>query len=80
MPINRLLRDSKLSSDEIERLNRALAKVLHSIGLVDRNDPIAEIIAKEIIMIGATGVSDPGEISRIAIERLGLPKEGRAAV
>lgn len=72
MPINRLLKDSKLSPDEVERLNRAFAKALYSIGLVDRNDPIADMIAQKIIKIGATGVSDPAEISRIAIKQLGL--------
>jgi hypothetical protein len=38
--------------------------------LVDRNDAIAEIIAKTVIEIGATGVREPSEISKIALERL----------
>jgi hypothetical protein len=38
--------------------------------LVDRNDPIAEIVAKTVIEIGASGVSDPSEISKIALKRL----------
>lgn len=43
-----------------------------SLCLVDRNDPIAEIVAKKIIEIGATGVRDPAEISRLAVEQLGV--------
>jgi hypothetical protein len=38
--------------------------------LVDRNDPIAEIVAKTVIEIGATGIREPSEISKIAVKRL----------
>jgi hypothetical protein len=40
--------------------------------LVDRNDPFTEIVARKIIEVGATGVRDPHEISKIAIKRLGF--------
>jgi hypothetical protein len=65
MTIRRLLKDSKLARQEVERLNTAYRDVL-----VDRNDPIAEIVAKTVIEIGATGVNEPSEISKIAIKRL----------
>lgn len=71
MPINRLLKDSKLSPEEIERLNRAYELALHSLSLIDRNDPLAELVAKNIIEIGAT-VRDPAEVASAAIEKLGL--------
>jgi hypothetical protein len=38
--------------------------------LVDRNDAISEIVAKTVIEIGATGVREPSEISKIALKRL----------
>jgi hypothetical protein len=41
--------------------------------LVDRNDPVAEIVAKTVIEIGATGVREPSEISKIAVKRLANP-------
>jgi hypothetical protein len=44
---------------------------LRSIGLVDRDDPIAEMVAKKIIEIGQTGVRDPAAISARAIKELG---------
>jgi hypothetical protein len=72
MPINRLLKDSNLGPEEIERLKSAYGQALRSLCLVDRNDPIAEIVAKKIIEIGATGVRDPAEISTLAVEQLGL--------
>jgi len=45
---------------------------LRSLGLVDRNDPIAEIVARKIIEIGQTGVRDPADISALAIKELGV--------
>ena len=71
MTIRRLLKDNKLARpQEVERLNTAYRDVLRSLHLVDRNDPIAEIIAKTVIGIGVTGVREPSEISKIAIRRL----------
>lgn len=72
MPIKRLLEDSKLDQDEIEILTRAFDHALRSLSLVDRrDDPLAEMVAKKVIEIGAD-VHDPVEISRIAIKQLGI--------
>ena len=70
MPINRLLKDSALSSDEVENLHRAFARAMRSLGLVDRDDPSAEIVAKKVIEVGATGLSDPVKISEITLKQL----------
>jgi hypothetical protein len=72
MPINRLLIGSKLTPEEVERLNRAFTFTLRSLSLVDRGDPVCEIVAKKVIEIGGSGVLDPAEISKLTIERLGL--------
>ena len=71
MPINRLLKDSELGPEDIERLNYAYELALHSLSLIDRNDPLSELVAKNIIEIGAT-VRDPAEIASAAIKKLGL--------
>jgi hypothetical protein len=73
MPIERLLKDSKLKPEEAERLRRAYACALRSLCLVDRNDPLTELVARKVIEIGATGVSDPLEISEIVIRMFGNP-------
>ena len=44
---------------------------LRQLSLVDRNDPITEMIARKIIEIGATE-NDPVKISEMAIKRLGI--------
>jgi hypothetical protein len=72
VPIYRLLQNMPMGSEDISRLTTAYEKVLRTIGLVDRNDPIAEMIAKKIIEIGQTGVRDPGDISALAIKELGV--------
>jgi hypothetical protein len=72
MPIRRLLKDNGLAGPEdVERLNRAYSYALRSLHLVDRNDPITEIVAKKVIEVGAKGVRDPSEISEIAVKQLG---------
>lgn len=73
MPINRLLGEGKIKPEEVERLNRAFAFTLQSLGLVDRNDPICEIVARKVIEIDAAGTHDPAEIARLAEKQLGKP-------
>ena len=77
MTISRWIKDSKLRPEEVERLNSAYGRALYSLCLVDRNDPVADIVAKKIIEIGATGVRDPAEISKLAVEQLGVAKSWR---
>jgi hypothetical protein len=73
MPINRLLDAGSFGPDDIKVLNDAYEGALRALFLVDRNDPLTEIIAKKIIEIGRTGIRDPVQISSMAIKALGLP-------
>jgi hypothetical protein len=72
MLINRLLANSELGPDAIENLNLAFKQALRSLHLVDRDDPFAELVARKIIEIDATGVHDAGEIAKIAVKQLGI--------
>jgi len=69
VPIDRLLADRKLGPEEIKRLNAAYVYALRSLSVVDRNDPLTEMLARRIIEVGATE-TDPAKISEIAIKRL----------
>jgi hypothetical protein len=73
MPINRLFREGKIKPEEVERLNRAFTFTLRSLSLVDRNDPICEIVARKVIEIDRAGTHDPDEISKLATKQLGIP-------
>ncbi|WFU45581.1 hypothetical protein QA640_47140 (plasmid) [Bradyrhizobium sp. CB82] len=53
-------------------MTMAYEKTLRPVGIVDSNDPIAEMIAKKIIEIAQTGVQDPVQISELAIRELGV--------
>ena len=70
MPINRLLQNSKLEPAAQKALRLAFIRTLRLLGLVDRNDPVCEIVACKIMEIGATGASDPIAISDIAVRQL----------
>jgi hypothetical protein len=71
MPINRLLKD-KHTPEEIERLNEAFRHALNLMGVVDRSDPFCDMVARKVIEVGATGMSEPREIAEIAVVRIGL--------
>jgi hypothetical protein len=71
MPINRLLKD-KRTPEEIERLNEAFNHALNLLGVVDRNDPFCNLVARKVIEVRATGISEPREIAENAVVRIGL--------
>jgi hypothetical protein len=72
MPIYRLLQNVPMGPEEIARLTTAYEETLRTIGLVDRNDPITEMIARKIIEIGQMGVRDPMLLSELTIKEMGI--------
>jgi hypothetical protein len=54
MPIRALLAKHNLPPDEIEKLCSAFDRALRSLRLVDRNDPLTEIVPEKIIEVGET--------------------------
>ena len=41
-------------------------------GVVDRNDPLCDMVARKVIEVGASGPSEPREIAEMAVARIGL--------
>ena len=68
MGIYRLLRNAPLA--ESSHLFAAYELTLRALSLVDRNDPLTEMIASKVMEIGATGLKDPAEISKRAVKLL----------
>jgi 4-hydroxy-3-methylbut-2-enyl diphosphate reductase IspH len=63
MPINRYI-NVEMGSAEIDRLNVAYAKALRILYLVDRHDPVAEIVARKVIDVSlSSGVTDPQAVA-----------------
>jgi hypothetical protein len=73
MSIYRLIQNTPLGPDEIERLVTAYQITLRTLCLTDRDDPVTQIVARKVFEIAQTGIEDPAEISKLAIMRLGLP-------
>jgi hypothetical protein len=73
MPINRMFRDGKIKAEEVERLNRAFRFTLRFLSLVDRDDPLCEIVARKVIEIDAAGTHEPKEIAKLTVKQLGIP-------
>ncbi len=68
MSIYRLLRNTPLG--ETGHLIAAYELTLRALDVVDRNDPLATMIAKKVLEIGETGLKDPAEISKRAVKLL----------
>ena len=73
MPIYRLLQNMPMGPEEITRLTTAYEQALRTIGIVDRGDPLAELLAKKIVQVAQTGVREPADISAQAIKEIGIP-------
>jgi hypothetical protein len=75
MPIDRLLqrKNVPMEPEEIRRLTTAYEQALRGLGLVDRDDPLSEIVAKKVIKIAQGGVRDPADIAALAIMELRAP-------
>ena len=71
IPIDRLLKD-KRTPEEIELLDKAFNHALNLLGVVDRNDPLCDMVARKVIEVGRTGISEPREIVEMAVVRIGL--------
>ena len=70
MPIARFLTDSNFTPEQRHVLELAFNAALRKLNLVDRNDPICEMVARKVIEIGATGVTNAVAISEIAFRQL----------
>lgn len=73
MTINRLLKDTTLPPDEVKRLNVAFEAALTSLFLVDRSDPITDVVARKVIEICQRSRSmDPLLVAAAAVKELGV--------
>ena len=78
MPIQRLLQDLEIEAEAVTRLVHAYEETLHALRLVDRTDPITDLVARKVIEIGRAGGRDAAEISSLAVRQLGADEAGNA--
>jgi hypothetical protein len=70
MAIYRILQNRPMGPEEISRLTAAYEQALRGIGLVDRDDPLSEMVAKKVIQIAQSGVRDRKDIAALAVMEL----------
>ncbi|HEX3939779.1 MAG TPA: hypothetical protein VHX43_19940 [Xanthobacteraceae bacterium] len=79
MAIYRLIANGSFGPDEIKAMTAAYEATLVDLGLVDRDDPITEIVATAIVSITSTGEIDPLLIKDRALNTLGARRFGANA-
>jgi hypothetical protein len=75
MAIYRMTQSSCLGPAELARVTKAYEDTLRALGLVDRADPLTEIIAKRIIETAQTGELDSERICEHVIAGLGKSRK-----
>jgi hypothetical protein len=69
--IYRLLPNSVFEPEDIARMTTAYEKALILLGLKDRNDPLTELVAKQVVEVAQTDERDFEVICTLANSRLG---------
>jgi hypothetical protein len=72
MAIYKLIANGSFGPDEIEIMKSAYEAALIEVGVIDRDDPITELIAKSIVIVTAAGERDPKEVMERALNALGV--------
>lgn len=69
MPIQKLLATSGFTPEQRHVFELAFNSTLRKLDLVDRNDPICEMVARKIIEIGlTTGHANASAITELAVK------------
>ena len=64
---------SLLMVDEVRLMCNVFEDLLQTLGLADREDPVATLVAQKVIELAQTGVRDPIRLKRLTLEAFGLP-------
>ena len=67
MLICRRVQDSAFTPEHIQAMGQAFEETLTRLGLVNRDDPITELVAKKIIELGQQGERDPVQLREQAV-------------
>jgi hypothetical protein len=72
MAMYRMISSRSFGPDVIAAMTAAYELALTNLGMVDRNDPVSELVAKSIINVTSTGERDPQKIMQRALQALGV--------
>jgi hypothetical protein len=69
MPIYELLkRQGLFEPEQVAMLGQAFEDVLKTVGLVDRKDPMTEMVAKKMVELATGGIRDPERLKALTIQ------------
>lgn len=71
MAIYRLLQRGAFGPDDITLLAAAYERTLNDLKLVDRNDPVTELVAAKVIEVFRSGLRDPAQVSANVLKEIG---------
>ncbi len=78
MAIYRLIANGSFEPEEIGVMTAAYEAALVDLSLIDRDDPITEIVARAIVTIMSRGERDPVTIKNRALNTLGVSQSDAA--
>jgi hypothetical protein len=78
MTIYKLISNGSFGPDEIKVMTEAYEGALIDLGVVNREDPLTELIAKSIVNVTATGERDPLVVKVRAVNALGIRRTSAA--
>jgi hypothetical protein len=67
MPLTPYLKEAVFEPKAIEAMTAAFEAVCDSLKLLDRDDPITEIVARKVIEVAGTGERDPERIRELVL-------------
>jgi hypothetical protein len=69
MPIYEIMRrQGVFAPEEVVMLGKVFEDVLRMKGLVDRKDPLTELIAKKLVELAVAGMRDPDRLKALTIQ------------
>jgi hypothetical protein len=74
MAIYRQLTEASFNEAEVAQLSEAYEAALTKLRLVDRRDPVTDLVAAKIIEIFRAGEHDPSKMCSLALRELGVPQ------
>jgi hypothetical protein len=69
MPIYELFRNQGVfTPEEVTVLGNVFEDVLRTLGLADRTDPLAEMVAKKVVEFATAGIREPDRLKAVTIQ------------
>jgi hypothetical protein len=68
MPLSQLIQGEAFDPEAIEIISAAYEGACKALGLVDRSDPLTQLVAKKIIALATNGERDPERICAEALK------------